>query len=134
LYCIPFGKADPRLKIALEEVEPRIHFALNCGAKSCPPIKTFSADDVRNQLQVATAAYLETDEAFLVDVATKEVRLSQLFEWYSKDFGADKTEILKWIHEQVEDPGKKAALGEVLEAGVSKVSYIPYHWGHNSKD
>ena len=27
-------------------LDPRIHFALNCGAKSCPPIKTFSGDEV----------------------------------------------------------------------------------------
>lgn len=30
------------LPVALAEVEPRIHFALVCGAKSCPPIKTYS--------------------------------------------------------------------------------------------
>ena len=46
LYMKPFGKSDPRLKLALDAAEPRIHFALNCGAKSCPPIKTFSADEV----------------------------------------------------------------------------------------
>ena len=43
LYLTPFGKDDPRLEHALSKVEPRIHFALNCGAKSCPPIKTFTS-------------------------------------------------------------------------------------------
>ena len=38
-----FGKNDPRLKVSLEECESRVHFALVCGAKSCPPIKTYSA-------------------------------------------------------------------------------------------
>ena len=47
LYVKPFSKNDPRLNLALPEAEPRIHFALNCGAASCPPIKTFSADEVR---------------------------------------------------------------------------------------
>ena len=46
LYVRPFGEGDPRLSLALERAEPRIHFALNCGAKSCPPIKTYSADSV----------------------------------------------------------------------------------------
>ena len=46
LYIRPFGEGDPRLSLALERAEPRIHFALNCGAKSCPPIKTYSADSV----------------------------------------------------------------------------------------
>lgn len=39
-----FGNGDPRLKIMLEKCEPLIHFALVCGAKSCPPIKTYSAE------------------------------------------------------------------------------------------
>ena len=50
---------DPRLGLALEKVEPRIHFALNCGAKSCPPIKTFSGPEVQQQLQLATQSYFE---------------------------------------------------------------------------
>ena len=54
LYLTPFGKDDPRLEHALEEVEPRIHFALNCGAKSCPPIKTFTNADIDNELKLAT--------------------------------------------------------------------------------
>ena len=48
LYMRPFAatlEKDPRLKFAVKDpVEARIHFALNCGAKSCPPIKTFSAE------------------------------------------------------------------------------------------
>ena len=50
LYLTPFGKNDPKLSYALESVEPRIHFALNCGAKSCPPIKTFSTEHIENEL------------------------------------------------------------------------------------
>ena len=39
----PFSKSDPRLKVALPAPEPKIHFALVCGAKSCPPIKTYTS-------------------------------------------------------------------------------------------
>lgn len=28
--------------MALPDAEPLIHFALNCGAKGCPPIKTYT--------------------------------------------------------------------------------------------
>ena len=44
MFTKPFGPSDPRLKVALTEPEPLIHFALVCGAKSCPPIKTYSAE------------------------------------------------------------------------------------------
>ncbi len=45
-FLTPFSSDDPRLALALEKPEPRIHFALNCGAKSCPPIKTYSTENV----------------------------------------------------------------------------------------
>ena len=37
-----FFHCDCRLKVVVKEVDPRIHFALVCGAKSCPPIRTYS--------------------------------------------------------------------------------------------
>jgi hypothetical protein len=49
MYLAPFSSSDARMANALEKAEPRIHFALNCGAKSCPPIKTYSAENVRKQ-------------------------------------------------------------------------------------
>lgn len=52
MFFRPFYTNDPRLPIALEQHEPYIHFALVCGAKSCPPIKTYSADDVMNQVKM----------------------------------------------------------------------------------
>ena len=33
-----------RIRISLNDAEARVHFALVCGAKSCPPIKTYSAE------------------------------------------------------------------------------------------
>ncbi len=49
-----FLKNDPRRKFILEEVDPRIHFALNCGAKSCPPILVYEEDDLDAELDIAT--------------------------------------------------------------------------------
>ena len=40
----PFSRSDMRLQIALKECDPRIHFALVCGGKSCPPVKTYTAE------------------------------------------------------------------------------------------
>ena len=44
---VPFQPGDPRKQLALEAAEPLVHFALNCGAKSCPPIKTFSPNGLK---------------------------------------------------------------------------------------
>ncbi len=50
----PFGPDDPRVRFALP-LDNRIHFALNCGAASCPPVKTFSSEAVQEELRVGTA-------------------------------------------------------------------------------
>ena len=44
LTSVPFpDQNDPRKNLMLN-CDPRIHFALNCGAVSCPPIAVYSCD------------------------------------------------------------------------------------------
>ena len=45
-------------QLAVSSVDYRIHFALNCGAKSCPPIFFYSYDNIENQLDLATRSFL----------------------------------------------------------------------------
>ncbi|XP_051870796.1 uncharacterized protein LOC127569854 [Pristis pectinata] len=130
----PFSKGDPRLKAALEEVEPLIHFALNCGVLSCPAIKTYSAKDIDQQLKISAEAFLDGADGCQVDVAKKEVRLSQIFKWYKIDFGGTDEKLLKWVFEHLQDSPKKKALKELLNHGTIKVGYLPYDWSTNSKD
>jgi len=40
-------------------VDPRIHFALVCGAKSCPPIKVYTPTSLQEGLDTATMAFCE---------------------------------------------------------------------------
>lgn len=47
-----FKKGDPRREYVVSPVDPRIHFALVCGAKSCPPIKLYTPDNLDEGLQV----------------------------------------------------------------------------------
>ncbi|XP_037343954.1 uncharacterized protein zgc:152951 isoform X2 [Pungitius pungitius] len=128
----PFSKTDPRLQVALPDAEPLIHFALNCGAKGCPPIKTYSPQDIDGQLRTAAEAFLENDEACLVDSGKSEVRLSQIFKWYKADFGGTDEKLLNWVLEHMGDSPKKTSLQGVLSAGKTKVSFLPYDWGTNS--
>ncbi|XP_059824638.1 uncharacterized protein zgc:152951 isoform X1 [Hypanus sabinus] len=130
----PFSKGDPRLKAALEEVEPLIHFALNCGVQSCPPIKTYSAKDIEHQLKISTEAFLDGAESCQVDVAKKELRLSQIFKWYKVDFGGTDEKLLQWVFEHLQDSPKKKALKELRDHGIIKIVYLPYNWSTNSKD
>eukprot|EP00958_Prasinococcus_capsulatus_P004443 scaffold412_cov388-Prasinococcus_capsulatus_cf.AAC.17 len=47
-----FSEDDARCKLVVKEVDPRIHFALVCGAKSCPPIRVFTANNLEFGLSV----------------------------------------------------------------------------------
>ncbi|KAF6719484.1 hypothetical protein FQA47_000962 [Oryzias melastigma] len=128
----PFSKTDPRLQVALPDVEPLIHFALNCGAKGCPPIKTYTPQDIDSQLRTAAEAFLENDDACVVDSGKGEVRLSQIFKWYRADFGDTDEKLLKWVLDHMSDSPKKTSLQGVLSGGKTKVSFLPYDWSSNS--
>ncbi|CAM9100045.1 unnamed protein product [Lampetra planeri] len=128
----PFSKSDPRLQMALPDAEPLIHFALNCGAKGCPPIKTYTPNDIDSQLRTAAEAFLENDDACVVDSLKKEVRLSQIFKWYRADFGGTDEKMLNWVLEHMSDSPKKSSLQGVISAGKTKVSFLPYDWSTNS--
>jgi len=67
--------------------EPRVHFAVNCAAKSCPPLhnKAFTARNVENLLEQRTRAFINDENQN--SVAGTSIELSKIFEWYKEDFG-----------------------------------------------
>jgi hypothetical protein len=66
-------------------LDPRVHFALNCGARSCPPLAAYDPDHLDAQLDAAARAYLSSETAVLDGGAT--VRVPRLLLWYLGDFG-----------------------------------------------
>ena len=54
-----FEDSDPRRSLAIEKMDPRVHFALNCGAKSCPPVRVFSPPPALDkELKAAATAFV----------------------------------------------------------------------------
>ncbi|MEO6623443.1 MAG: DUF547 domain-containing protein [Burkholderiaceae bacterium] len=68
--------------------DPRIHFALNCSALSCPvlPRTPFTAAGLDAELERETQAFFARPENFRVDDATRTLWLSELFSFYPEDF------------------------------------------------
>jgi Protein of unknown function, DUF547 len=89
----PLRASDVRLRAAPSQFDPRIHFALNCGAKSCPPIHLYEPDSIEQQLELATRAYLRAETE--VDIERGRVGLPGLMRLYRADFGdrADQLEL-----------------------------------------
>ena len=84
-----FADADPRAQVALTSLDPRIHFALNCGARSCPPIRVYTEDRIEAQLDTASRSFLDQEVSLIKDPGTGKwtLELSKLFLWYGEDFG-----------------------------------------------
>lgn len=69
----------------LRDPDPRVHFALNCGAANCPAIRAYEADAIDDQLDMAARSYL--GDAVEYDSAADTATLPRLFLWYRGDFG-----------------------------------------------
>lgn len=113
-------------------MDPRIHFALVCGAKSCPPIKMYTADTLEEGLAAAAEAFCAGEVA--VDVAAGRVTLSKIFKWYGIDFGSNEAQRLAHVVRYLEGR-QKADLVALLESGRPiSVTYADYDWTPNSDE
>lgn len=69
-------------------LDNRIHFALNCGAKSCPPIAYYIPENIEKQLELATKNYLRSESDY--DSAAGVIHLPKIMSWFRGDFGGKK--------------------------------------------
>ncbi len=67
--------------------DARIHFAVNCAAKSCPPLgnRAFTSGNTDNLLEQLTKQFV--NDARSNTISSSSLELSKIFEWYETDFG-----------------------------------------------
>ena len=92
-FSVPFADRDPRKKLVLEKADPRIHFALNCGAKSCPPVKKFSATAINEELRIVAQAFCEQEDNVFVDEKSNTLKLTKIMSWYGSDFSSSSQQL-----------------------------------------
>jgi len=115
--------------LRLELQEPRVHFALVCGAASCPPLKNglYSSDNLDQELDMAAKNFVNSDEGVKLAKEERVVELSMIFKWFKKDFGGSERETLKFIAlYHSEQNFIETHLDELT------VRYAKYNWGVNS--
>ncbi len=68
--------------------DPRVHFALNCSAVSCPvlPRVPFTAGSLDAELERETRAFFAKPENFRIDSTHRTVWLSEILKFYPEDF------------------------------------------------
>ncbi len=120
--------------------EPRIHMALVCASKGCPPLlnKPFTGSQLNAQLNGRAKAFVADPSKFRIDRKNGRVYLSSIFKWYGQDFekkygtsafaGSNKQKAsLNFLSQYT---GRDAAY---LKAGKYGVSYLNYDWSLNKQ-
>ncbi|MGD8395661.1 MAG: DUF547 domain-containing protein [Candidatus Eiseniibacteriota bacterium] len=66
--------------------EPRIHFALNCGARGCPPLRgeAYTGDRLEAQLADQTRRFFERPRGLRIEDG--QIVVSPILSWFRPDF------------------------------------------------
>lgn len=123
-----FTTSDPRLEYMVKKFDPRIHMALNCGAKSCPPIRIYTTDQLDYQLDLAARSFCESEVQ--IDEISGTITLSKIFQWYFNDFGTDNKDMVQFIQQYLTEE-RKRALQKIPVEQVT-IRYSEYDWSLNS--
>jgi hypothetical protein len=103
------GRFERRFRV--DVVDPRVHFALNCAAASCPPIAVYDPDRLDAQLDLATRSYL----AEAVRREGPRLLVPRLFLWFMGDFGGP-----RGVRRFLEQHG--------VETGRAHLRFARYDW------
>ncbi len=100
--------------LAVDTIDYRIHFALNCGAKSCPPIAFYQYEKIDEQLDKASRSFLLSETE--IDDTTKTLTTSMILSWFRADFGGKK--------------GIKTILGKLHNKNLTdySIDFKAYNW------
>lgn len=107
------GKIEKQLRVS--KLDYRIHFALNCGAKSCPPIAFYNPENLNAQLNVATNTFLSGEAVY--NKETNILQLPTLISWFRRDFGGKKN-VVALLKQK-----------NIIQASVQpKIKFKKYDW------
>lgn len=111
--------------------EPRIHFAMVCAARGCPPLRSeaYRADQLDRQLDDQARQFLATPGKNRVDAAERVVYLSPIFKWFSGDFEKKSGSVMAFVQPYFPETARRA-----LEQGHVKIEYTDYDWSLNGRE
>lgn len=102
--------------------EPRIHFALVCAAKGCPPLRSeaYTAMKLEGQLESQAKVFLNETSKNRLEEGT--LYLSMIFEWFGYDFKGDGQTVSGYVDPYIEG----ATVGADIE-------WTEYDWSLNEQ-
>lgn len=107
--------------------DPRVHFAINCAARSCPPLmgEPYEGENLEAQLDRQTRAFINNPRATFVRDNT--LFISKIFDWFGEDFNDNP---LFFIRQYAGERLKS----DLDRAGPEiKTAYLHYDWSLNRR-
>jgi hypothetical protein len=123
--------------------EPRIHIALVCAAKGCPPLRSepYIGKKLDAQLDEQSKIFLRGSTGLQIDRQNKIVYASSIFKWYGEDFinkytpqsgfkGFNETQqaFLNFCSLYLSQADQ-----EYLQTGDYSIKYLNYDWSLNER-
>ena len=105
--------------------DPRVHFAINCAAISCPPLRPepFQGDILNSQLDDSTRSFLNDPTSYKID--GNKFYVSRIFKWFGEDFDHD----VLGFYLKYADGDLKQNLSENQKK--IQIKYLDYDWTLN---
>ncbi len=97
--------------------DARIHFAVNCAAKSCPPLlnRAWTANNLNSNFEKQAKAFINNQN--FNKISSGKVQVSKIFEWYAVDFG----NLIEFLNRY----------SNIKINSNAKVEYLKYNWDLN---
>ena len=110
--------------------DARVHFALVCAAKGCPPLRAeaYVGSRLNVQLDEQGREFISTRDKNRVDVAARTLHLSPIFKWFAGDFEAAAGSAPAFVAAFLPD-----GLRHAVSAGGFTVTYTDYDWTLNER-
>ena len=136
----PWGKKLCRIDgkiLTLDDVEhkilrprfqdPRVHFAINCASKSCPPLLSdpYRGSILDQQLDSSTRVFINDQAGNYFD--GKTLYVSKIFKWFAGDFQDD---VIGFFLKYADANLRQALLNK---KGKITIKYLDYDWSLNGK-
>lgn len=116
--------------------DPRIHFAVNCAAVGCPPLReeAFTAEGLATQLDEQAQRFMSDRRRNRWNAARQRLEVSKIFDWYGEDFtlghqgiGSAAAFYARHADRLADGPADRVR----IRAHTAAVSYLDYDWALN---
>ena len=109
--------------------DARIHFAIVCASKSCPPLapRAYRAESLSSALDAQGRAFVNDPSKNVLDRSEGRVALSKIFDWNRKEFERDGGTLTKYAARFAATP----SLASWVETYAKAPEFLEYDWALN---